>query len=150
MPDHDSHMRRAIEVARRNPERPFGAVLVDVRTRQLVAEGINRTDVNPTWHGEIDAINCFAQRPGLREWGELELYTTAEPCCMCQGAILWAGIPRVFFGISIGRLRQLGWGQIELPAIEVAGRASFAHCEITGGILEDECDRLFVAAGSGL
>ena len=76
----------------------------------------------------------------------MRLYTTAEPCCMCQGAILWAGIPEVVFGTSISTLQRLGWHQIDIPAEEVVRRTPFAECALIGGVLEHECDELFVAA----
>jgi tRNA(adenine34) deaminase len=79
-------------------------------------------------------------------WSRLCLYTTAEPCCMCQGAILWAGIRRVVFGTSIETLRKLGWRQIEIPAAEVVRRTPLAQCELIGAVLERECDDLFRAA----
>jgi tRNA(Arg) A34 adenosine deaminase TadA len=37
--DHERHMRRAIEVAHRNPDAPFGAVIVDDDSGELLAEG---------------------------------------------------------------------------------------------------------------
>jgi tRNA(Arg) A34 adenosine deaminase TadA len=141
-------MRLALEIARRNPQAPFGALLVDRRTGRVVAEGLNRWQESPTWHGEIDAINrCAAESPGVK-WSELRLYTTAEPCCMCQGAILWAGIPEVVFGTSIRTLKRLGWNQIEIGADEVARRTPFARCTLIGGVLESECDALFQAAAT--
>ena len=104
---HEQYMRRAIEIARRNPEAPFGALLVDRQTGEVMAEGLNRWQENPAWHGEIDAINrCAAENPRV-SWAGLCLYTTAEPCCMCQGAILWAGIPELVFGTSIRTLHRL-------------------------------------------
>jgi tRNA(adenine34) deaminase len=143
---HEQYMRRAIEIARRNPQAPFAALLVDRQTGQVVAEGLNRWRENPTWHGEIEAINrCAAESPGVT-WSGLRLYTTAEPCCMCQGAILWAGIPEVVFGSSIRTLEQLGWNQIDIRAEEVARRTPFASCTLIGGILERDCDALFQAA----
>jgi hypothetical protein len=57
---------------------------------QIVAEGWNKSSANPTWHGEIDAINRLAESPVKLESSQLVLYTTAEPCPMCQGAILWS------------------------------------------------------------
>lgn len=139
-------MRRAIEIARGNPEAPFGAVLIHRQTGEVVAEGLNRWRENPTWHGEIDAINrCAAERPGV-QWSDLRLYTTAEPCCMCQGAIIWAGIPELVFGTSIQTLKRLGWNQIDIPAHEVARRTPFQRCKLIGGILERDCDALFQAA----
>jgi tRNA(adenine34) deaminase len=143
---HEEYMRRAIDIGRRTPNAPFGALLVDAPTGQIVAEGVNRWQENPTWHGEIDAINrCAAERRCIT-WFRLRLYTTAEPCCMCQGAILWAGIPEVVFGTSIRTLVRLGWNQIDIPAEEVARRTPFAACTLLGGVLEAECDALFQAA----
>jgi tRNA(Arg) A34 adenosine deaminase TadA len=135
-------MRRAIELARKVPGLPFAAVLVRT-TGQVVAEGWNRSAENPVWHGEIDAINrCALSRPGI-DWSELTLYTTAEPCPMCQAAILWAGIPRVVFGSSIGFLRSRGWWQIDILAEEVIRRTPFRTCVLLGGVLGAECDALF-------
>jgi len=143
---HEQYMRRAIEIARRNPQAPFAALLVDGRTGQVVAEGWNRWQENPTWHGEIDAINRYAAENPEVPWARLRLYTTAEPCCMCQGAILWAGVAEVVFGTSIRTLMRLGWKQIDIPAREVVQRAAFARCRLTGGVLERECDTLFQTA----
>ena len=140
-------MRLAIAAARRSPHAPFGALLVDASTGEVVAEGVNRWRENPTWHGEIDAINrCASGRPGIA-WSGLTLYTTAEPCCMCQGAILWAGIQEVIFGTSIRTLIRLGWRQIDIAAEEVVRRSDVSRCLITGGLLEAECDALFESAG---
>jgi tRNA(Arg) A34 adenosine deaminase TadA len=139
-------MRRAIEVAMRNPECPFGAVLVDRETGEVVAEGINSSSQSPVLHGEIDAIQNFAVKRSRVDWPNLCLYTTAEPCCMCQGAALWAGISRVVFGTSIDTLIRLGWRQIHISAAEVVSRTPGAQCEISGGVLEQECDALFRAA----
>jgi tRNA(Arg) A34 adenosine deaminase TadA len=143
---HEDFMRLAIAAARRSPRAPFGALLVDVSTGEVVAEGVNRSRENPTWHGEIGVINrCASDRPGIA-WSGLRLYTTAEPCCMCQGAILWAGIPEVVFGTSIRTLVRLGWRQIDIAAEEVVRRSDVSGCRITGGVLETECDALFEAA----
>ena len=61
----------------------------------MVAEGWNRSSVNPTWHGEIDAINRLIDGQAAFDGRKFALYTTAEPCPMCQGAILWMGIETV-------------------------------------------------------
>ncbi len=145
-PDHERYMKLAIASARRNPECPFGAVLVDFRRAEVVAEGYNRTTNNPTWHGEMDAINRYSEQLERKQWRQLHLYTTAEPCCMCQGAILWAEIPLVVYGTSIERLQQMGWKQIDIYANEVACRTPFANCQIVGGVLAEECGRLFTSA----
>jgi len=146
MTNYEKHMRTAIACAMRNPKAPFGAILVDREADVLVAEGVNRTRANPLLHGEIDVINRYASSKADCRWATLDLYTTAEPCPMCQPAILWAGIGRVIFGTSISKLKQLGWNQIDLAAEELVLRTPFAECDIRGGVLESECDRLFADA----
>jgi len=143
---HEPFMRQAIMLAQRNPAAPFGALLVDVETGRIVTEGLNRGGENPTWHGEIDAINRLAAVDPDADWKRLRLYTKAEPCCMCQGAILWSGIREVVYGTSISTLQRLGWRQIDISAHEVARRTPFVKCKLTGGVLERECDALFEAA----
>jgi tRNA(adenine34) deaminase len=145
-PGHERFMRRAIALAANNPKYPFGALLVDAAKDSVVAEGWNRSAQNPVWHGEIDAINqCAAKHPSI-DWTRLILYTTAEPCPMCQSAVAWAGIGMVVFGSSIPYLESLHWSQINIRAEEVARRTPFRKCAIIGGILETECNALFRAA----
>jgi len=143
MNDHEGHMRRAIELAANVPELPFGAVIVDRDTGMILSEGWNKTSQNPMWHGEIDAINTLAASSVGIEGKNLVLYTTAEPCPMCQGAVLWSGIETVVYGTSIRSLQRLGWRQIDILAEEVVRRSPAWHCTLIGGVLEQECDALF-------
>jgi tRNA(adenine34) deaminase len=142
---HERHMRRAIEIAHGNPDDPFGCVIVDGETGEVLAEGLNDAEKNPILHGEIDAILNLAGTDPDADWTRLVLYTTAEPCPMCSGAILWCSIPHGVFGSSIATLARLDLPQISLSCGEIARRASssFVHPEITGGVLEEECDALF-------
>ena len=87
-------------------------------------------------------MRLFENNPDA-DTAHLLLYTTAEPCPMCSGAILWAGIPHVVYGTSIETLKKLGLPHIDLPCEEVADRASFEGFAVTGGILEQDCDALF-------
>jgi len=147
--DHAKFMRRAIEQARKVPDFPFGAVIVRAGDGEVVAEGHNRSLDNPTYHGEMVAINnCAARHPGIA-WEPLVLYTTAEPCPMCQSAIEWAGIGAVVFGSSIPFLKDLGWWQIDIRADEVIRRTTFRRTRLLGGVLETECNALFQAVPRG-
>jgi tRNA(Arg) A34 adenosine deaminase TadA len=144
-PDDEQYMRRAIHLASNNPKAPFAAVLVD-QQRKVIAEGWNRSVHNPTWHGEMDAINkCAASNPKI-DWTKLTLYTTAEPCAMCQGAVAWSGISRVAFGSSIPFLKSLDWWAIDIRAEELSRLAAFHQCTVVGGVLEEECNKLFRTA----
>lgn len=142
-------MRRAIALTAHCPDLPFGAVIVHRETGDVVAEGWNKSSVNPTWHGEIDALNRLAESAASDLGPELVLYTTAEPCPMCQAAILWSGIGMVVFGSSIRFLQQHGWRQIDILAEEVVRRSPGWDCTVVGGVLADECDALFESARRG-
>ena len=145
-PDDERYMRRAMQLAGKNPKYPFAAVLVEQAKGVVVAEGWNRSTLNPTWHGEMDAINkCAASNPKI-DWTKLTLYTTAEPCAMCQGAVAWSGIKRVVFGSSIPFLKSLDWWAIDIRAEELARLSAFRECTVVGGVLEEDCNKLFRAA----
>jgi tRNA(Arg) A34 adenosine deaminase TadA len=138
----EHHMKRAIQLAGNVPKYPFGALLVDQKGI-VVAEGWNRSVHNPTWHGEMDAINKCAASNSKIDWTSLTLYTTAEPCAMCQGAVAWAGIRRVVYGSSIPFLKSLNWWAIDIRADELSRLATFRECAVVGGVLEEEFNKLF-------
>jgi tRNA(adenine34) deaminase len=144
--DHELYMRRAIELAGKVLDLPFGAVIVDRETGTILSEGWNKTSVNPTWHGEIDAINTLVSSGVIAKGKSLALYATAEPCPMCQAAILWTGIETVVFGTTIRSLQRLGWRQIDILAEEVVRRSPAWTCVLIGGVLEKECNALFESA----
>jgi tRNA(Arg) A34 adenosine deaminase TadA len=136
-------MRRAIEIAHGNLDAPFGCVIADGETGEILAEGLNDAEKSPILHGETAAVmNLFDGRPDV-DPSTLILYTTAEPCPMCSGAILWSGIPRVVLGTRLETLKRLGRPLVDLPCEGVSRRASFDGFEVTYGVLEAECDTLF-------
>lgn len=143
MTQDERHMRAAIAAARCNPQAPFGAVLVDQRLNRVICCGFNKTAQSPILHGEIDCLRVASDGPSRVDWEACCLYSTAEPCCMCQSAILWCGIPRVVFGTSVATLRSLGWPQFRLDAAAIVREAPFRVCTITSGVLKEECDQLF-------
>ncbi len=139
-------MRRALGIARSNLDAPFGCVIVD--GYDVVAEGLNDAERSPVLHGEMAAIiDLLEARPDI-EREHLVLYTTAEPCPMCAGALYWCGIPRVVYGTSTETLKNLGWPHIDLSAEEASRRAAPVGFETVGGVLEAECDALFEEAAA--
>jgi tRNA(Arg) A34 adenosine deaminase TadA len=114
---------------------------------EVLATAFNEGHKNLARHGETAAIYDLAEKnPGV-DWNSLTLYTTAEPCPMCAGAILWAGIPRVVIGTSMETLKKLGMLRTEIPVREVVARSYFGEVDITSGVLEGECDALYEALG---
>ncbi len=144
---HARWMRAAIELARENPRAPFGAVIVDPARGEIVARGVNAAREDPSAHGEIAALRDLWATGAPERPQDLVLYTTAEPCPMCQGALLWARLGGVVWGTSIPTLVKLGWDQIDLRAAELVARTDFLSPTLVGGVLEAETDALFAAVG---
>jgi tRNA(adenine34) deaminase len=130
----------------KNPQFPFAAMIVDNQSGKEICRGINNSSSNPTAHGEIAAINNCVNIHGNNnlDWSKLTLITTAEPCPMCQGAIIWAGISRVVYGTSIQHLIDKGWRQIDIKSEEICRLSNFNKPQIIGGILSKKTDPLFV------
>jgi tRNA(Arg) A34 adenosine deaminase TadA len=74
------------------------------------------------------------------------LYSSAEPCAMCAGAIYWAGIGRVVYGQSERHLKQQTGGHPENPTLDLPCRVVFAAGQravaVVGPLLEDEAAAL--------
>ena len=141
------HLRRCIELAiqaREAGQHPFGALVVD-EAGEVIAEGQNRSrppDGDPTQHAELVAVSKAARLVTPERLAKATLYTSAEPCCMCAGAIYWANIGRVVYGLSERRLLSLTGSNAENPTFSLPCREVFEHgqrrVEILGPLLEDE------------
>jgi tRNA(Arg) A34 adenosine deaminase TadA len=146
MSQNDEHwMRLAIAVAQENPSAPFAAVIVDNDSNQECARGVNQAQMDPTLHAEMVALHTCYEAGTPSRSGDLTFYTTAEPCPMCAAACFWAGIERIVYGVSIPWLHEHGWRQMGVRAVDVLA-GSDRSIGIVGGVLADECKRLFMAA----
>ena len=67
-----------------------------------------------------------ARRPGREVMAGATLYSSAEPCVMCAGAIFWANIGRVVFGIDAERLRLFPGDRGDQRDAELSCRDVFA------------------------
>jgi tRNA(Arg) A34 adenosine deaminase TadA len=103
----EAFMRRAIELSAQALEtpgtEPFGAVVV--KDGRIVGEGINRSlaDLDPTSHGETEAIRAAARTLGTVDLAGCELYTSCEPCALCVAAMEIAGIARLYYAASMAQ-----------------------------------------------
>ena len=139
-------MLRAIEVARRAREHgnhPFGALLADAAGTVLVeAENTVITAADVTGHAETNLIRRGCAELDAATLAAATLYTSTEPCAMCAGAIYWAGVSRVVFGLREGELRALTGSDPRNPTLALPCREVFARgqrpIEVIGPLLEDE------------
>ena len=112
-PDHQSFMRRAIELSHIHMEAgeggPFGAVVVKDGT--ILGEGWNRvtSTCDPTAHAEVVAIRAACDYLGTFSLKGCEIYTSCEPCPMCLAAVYWSRLDAIFFGNTAADAARAGF-----------------------------------------
>ncbi len=131
-------MRRALaqaEQAAATGEIPIGAIVV--LENRLIGQGHNQTERlrDVTAHAEMLALTAAANAIGNKYLLGATLYCTVEPCPMCAGALAWAQVARVVFGVPDEK-RGLHCFQPTLL---------HPRTQVTGGILADECAALMQA-----
>ncbi len=147
MSTHESLLRRSFEVARqarRNGDHPFGAVLADAAGNILLeqANGFSASGGDMTAHAERVLASEASRRWRPDFLASCTLYSSAEPCAMCAGAIYWAGIGRLVYGQSEKSLKAMTGAHDENPTLDLPCRAVFAagqrRVEAIGPLLEEE------------
>jgi tRNA(Arg) A34 adenosine deaminase TadA len=141
------YLRRAIALsqsARANGRHPFGALII-APPGEVLAAAENRAvgpDGDATGHAELEAVRAASRRHSAEALAAATLYSSAEPCAMCAGAIYWSGIGRVVYGLSEERLLALTGNHPENPTLRLPCREVFARgqraIEVIGPRLEDE------------
>ena len=145
--ERDAHfLRRSFDVARRSMthgNHPFGAILVDGSGKVLLeAENGYMPAHDGTAHAERLLATEACRTLPADVLAKATMYSSAEPCAMCAGAIYWAGIGRLVYGLSEHRLRDYTGNHPENPTLDLPCRAVFASgqrpTDIVGPLLEDE------------
>ena len=142
-------MRAAIEVARRARDKgnhPFGAVLVDEDGHLLMeAENTVVTDRDCTGHAETNLMRQASKEYDSDFLAKCTMYTSTEPCPMCAGAVFWANVRRVAYGLSARSLYEMsaadGDEVLHLPCRELFARGR-KPIEVIGPILEAEARKV--------
>ena len=135
--DHIKYMRRCLDLAAKAegltyPNPMVGSVVV--HDGKVIGEGFHLRSGGP--HAEVNAINSVADRSLLKR---STLYVNLEPCSHfgktppCADLIISSGIPKVIIGTTDTNGKVSGKG---IEKLKQSG------CEISTGILEEECRRL--------
>jgi tRNA(Arg) A34 adenosine deaminase TadA len=147
----DAHfLRRSFDVARRaikNGNHPFGALLVGENGKVLIeSENGYMPAHDGTAHAErlLATEACRTLPADVR--AKATIYSSAEPCAMCAGAIYWAGIGRVVYGQTEKALKAQTGAHEENPTLDLPCDIVFAAgqrpTEVVGPLLEDEAAQL--------
>ena len=148
--ERDEHfLRLSFGVARRSlthGNHPFGCVVVADDKVLIEAENGYMPDHDGTAHAERLAATQACRTLSREVLATATLYSSAEPCAMCAGAIYWAGIGRVVYGLSEHRLRAVTGNHPENPTLDLPCREVFASGQrptrVIGPLLEDEAEAL--------
>ena len=146
-------MREAFAIARRaraRGNRPFGALLVAANGAVLsTAENSQIADGQMLAHAEMNLLHRAVRELSTDVLEASTIYTSAEPCAMCAGAIFWSGVSRVVYGLGGDRLHELSGFSPQMlvsnarDVLSKAGRT----VEVVGPVLETEAEALFEDGG---
>ncbi|WP_105384637.1 nucleoside deaminase [Neorhizobium alkalisoli] len=147
----ESLLRKAFDVARRSREggdHPFGSILADHDGNVLLEQcnGYSSEGGDRTAHAEKLLATRAGKAYDLKFLAGCTMYTSAEPCAMCSGAIYWAGIGRVVFGLSEREMKQQIGNSQENPTLDLPCHIVFAAgqrpTEVVGPMLAGEAAKL--------
>ena len=114
------------------------AAILDFEGEEISREGDSVNDsVSSHAHAAMKAIQTAEDEFGKHDLtnNRLTLYTTVEPCAMCAGGIVQAGIRRVVYGVSAAKYAKAAGRSVDLnpnwrKALEQHG------IEVTGPVEE--------------
>jgi len=122
-------------------EVPIGAVVV--RAGGIIGRAYNQVELlkDATAHAEMLALTQAEAAVGDWRLVDCDLYVTKEPCVMCAGAIVHVRIRRLIFGCADPKSGAAGGmtNLLQHPALN-------HHCEITSGVLQNECAAILQAS----
>ena len=119
------HLRECSALAaesRRKGNHPFAAQLVDEDGTVLMSQENGFTVGGSAYHAETLLTLRAAKEYGPEKLAKCTLYTNFEPCVMCMGAIYWANIGRLVYGVSERDLLALTGDNEENPTFSLSCR----------------------------
>ena len=139
----DYFMKIALDLAKKSithNEIPVGCVLVNDKNK-IISYASNSVVKNydPTSHAEIVAIRKACKKLKTTNLLNFSIYTTLEPCLMCESLIINVGIKKIYFGAFSDCIK------IHKRKI----KNYFSHdknYEFFGGFYEKECSELIISA----
>jgi len=144
-------LRRAFAIAkaaRDGGDHPFGCLLADADGKILLEQGngYSAEGGDRTAHAEKLLASRAAKAYETAFLQQCTLYTSAEPCAMCAGALYWAGVGRVVFGQTERDLKAQTGAHEENPTLDLPCPTVFAAgqrpTEVVGPLLEAEAAQL--------
>ena len=152
-------MREALKVATSRGSDPASAPIgcVIVCDGRIIGTAHNECQTlhDATAHAEMVAF----QRAGLELavadnlGGQLRgatLYSTLQPCGMCTMASIWSKVNRIVFGAGRDDVHESYFEVRHVNTLDFIAKAYRDDLTFTGGVLRDECTRLYYPVDADL
>ena len=113
------------EEAKRDGNHPFGALLVDTMSHEIILKAKNTviTSNNPIRHAELNLVELAVKELTKEQLQTVALFTSTEPCPMCCGAIYWSGIRQVVYSCPAVALGRIAGDSFCGPCADIFDRA---------------------------
>jgi tRNA(adenine34) deaminase len=140
-------MRQALKVATEKGSdpslSPIGCLIV-MNGRIIAAERNHvAEDHDAVAHAEIEAIRQAGRPFNNGELRGATLYSTLQPCGMCTMASIWSKVGRIVYGAGREDVHQMYFEARHVDTLEFVTKAYRDDLTIEGGVLRDECSRLY-------
>ncbi|MFC3499484.1 nucleoside deaminase [Micromonospora krabiensis] len=128
-PEDETFLRRAVALASQageSGERPFGSLLVDADGTVLIEDhNTVVSDADITAHPELKLARWAARELAPDVAATTTMFTSCQPCPMCETAIARSGLGRVVYALSSEQFEAVKPVTPPLPPVRYEGPALF-------------------------
>ena len=154
-----ARMAFVIDLAERNVGRqsggPFAAAVFESASGRLLAAATNLVvgSACAAAHAELLALSLAQKTVGQFDLAAAgrpacELVSSAEPCLMCSGAVLWSGVRRLLYAANDADVRAIGFDEgPKHPGWQDEFRRR--GVEVVAGLLRERASRVLIAYRDG-
>ena len=110
----DDKMKFVLELANKNVEKqtggPFSAAVFNGKTNELISVGLNCVVDNNSSIAHAEVVALIMAQEKLQTYrlaDEYILVSSAQPCVMCNGAVLWSGVKTLMYGATKEDVEQI-------------------------------------------
>lgn len=141
---------RIASEARACGNHPFGALLADAQGTILLEQPNEVvTGHNDCAHAETMLLMRASKAYDREFLSSCSLYTSIEPCAMCTGALYWAHVGRLVYGVTESMLLEMTGDNPEnptfdLPCREVLSRGQ-KHIVVVGPVEDPDLVKRIIA-----
>jgi len=122
------------EIAVSEGNAPFACVVVDGEGKVVLREHDRVKELmDPTAHGEVNAIRRLCKQLNTLSLNGYAFYTTSEPCPTCLTSMIKAKVSKNYYGA-----KTEGTASLPISAEFLASKSLKYPIIVTGGVLAEE------------